>query len=174
MIAFDAEWQNGNGPRQNPLPGFVAVHQPGDLKRVLSSRLGASFKVLYQPEQSPEQHFDAVCELAIAAEDLTLAIDEAADYTTSNYVPEQLGRIIRKGRHYGVSMVWNSQQPSDVSPKLINVSGIFAVFRLESPRYLSWCRDRGMPDELVREVPRLPKRNFYLKNSAGDWVPVGE
>lgn len=171
VIAVDSEFQYGTGRRQNPLPGFQFVHQPGELKEILRQRLGAPFKVVYQPRFHPAEHLDAVMALAAEVEDVTLAIDEAANYCNAAWMPDGLDYLCRCGRHVGVSIVWTSQRPADVARGLTSPSSLF-IFRLEETRDQKFCLDRGISKEMVAAIAALPKREFVTKNPEGEWVKV--
>lgn len=171
VIAFDSEAQYGNGRRQNPLPGFLTVYQPGELKDALRERLGADFKLLYQPRFYPQEHLDAVLALATEVEDVTVAIDEAANYCSASWMPERLDYLCRCGRHAGVSLVWTSQRPADVARGLTSPSSL-CIFRLEETRDRRFCLERGIPQPLVDAIATLPKREFMMKNAQGEWVRV--
>jgi hypothetical protein len=171
VVAFDSEHQFGSGPRQNPLPGFVTVTQPGALKEFLRRNLGANFKLLYQPKYEPAQHLDAVMALVTEAEDATLAIEEAANYCSASWMSPRMDYLLRCGRHRGISIIWNSQRPADVARGLTSPSRLY-VFRLEETRDQKFCRERGIPEALVASISSLPKREFVTKNPQGEWVVV--
>lgn len=144
--------------------------QPGELKALLRQRLGAPFRVLYQPKFRPAEHFQHVLTLLIEAKDCTLLVDEAANYCGSNSLGDEFDYVIRCGRHLGISLVWNSQRPVMVHPSLRSVSRL-ALFRMEDTRDLVWLRDVGFPRERLPELAALPNRTFFLKFGAS-WVQV--
>lgn len=169
VLAFDGEWQFGAGARKNPLPGFAVVHQPGELVEIMRARLSLPFRVLYQPQFYPEEHLEAVCRLLAAAGNCTIAVDEVADYCSASWMPEMLSYLARCGRHPGVSLCWTSQRPADVARRLTSVSAHLNVFRLREGVDLAWLRGRGMTEEQMAELTRLPHRHFFTQDSEGCW-----
>lgn len=188
VIAFDPARQFGRGERKNPLPGFSVVEQPGELKEVLRARLGADFKILYQPPREivpfsetrtrrreiplAEQHFHAVLPLVLAVAecgDVTFGVDEIANYCSAGWMPDNLDLICREGRHVKVSLAWTSQRAADVARGITFASRFLWVYRLEEPADLNAMRERGVP---VGVVASLPKREFVTKNPDGEWVRV--
>lgn len=163
VIVMDTVNQYGNGPRQNPLPGFVEISQPGRLIDYLRKHRFGKFQILYKPGYYAEKHFEAVARIILEVRDVVFAVDEMWHFCKPGWMPEPLRFMVRAGRHRGVTLVYTAQFPANVARDLTAASTDLRVFRLIEPRDLESLKGRLVPEYLAR-VPKLPDRTHLWRD----------
>jgi len=88
-------------------------------------------KILYQPYNSSLADFDNLCQHLFKWGNYLLIVDEAAAYTSPQFIPHWMGEIIRMGTIRGVGIVSLSQRPRDAHNSLISEADIIVSFRLQ-------------------------------------------
>jgi hypothetical protein len=107
--------------------------------------------------------FDTLCDLAYRRGNLVLTIEEVAMISMPQWVPENLDRMVRLGRHRDVSLVWTTQRLSEVPRRLTSATDCFVLFAHHEPRDIDAIRQRcGI--EVGDLVPRLGRHNFVRWN----------
>lgn len=158
----------GTGPRKNPLPGFVEIRQPGDLKAYLAQRVAGQFRVLYSPWSDAEEHFEAVCKIVLAVRDVVFAVDEIWLFQKTASSPRDLKTMMLAGRHYGVTLVWTAQRPQLTDATLRSVSTELYIGSL--PSELDQSAFHGSVNEDALSVAaRLPARQFVHRKADHSW-----
>lgn len=129
------------------------LHQPGELRRLLASKMGKGFRVVYVPMTGEvEEHFELVAAMAMAAQNIVLYVDEIdllcspAGYQAPNslfwskdenkFRPRMLKEILNRGRHKGIAMVSMSRFPTQVHPAIRSQAREMRVFRSDDPNYV--------------------------------------
>lgn len=177
MLAFDPEWTWAAG--SNRLRGFRVFHDLKPLKDFLRTHLRSPFRAHYMPRFYPEVHLLGICQLLSEVGNLTLAIDEVANFSEfgkwlyfkqAKELPQWLGYYARCGRHPKVSYVWTSQRPADVSRQLTTMTQHLNIFYLEESE--KWLRERGMNEAQALAVSQLPPRRYFSRVD-GEWQVYG-
>lgn len=168
VIVFNTVGAYGDGPRQNRLPGFVAVSQPGELIDILRARGFGSFRVLYTPRTNIEEHFDAVSRLILEVNDVVFAVDEIWNFQRPGWSPDTLKSIMLQGRIDGRTLVWTAQFAQSVDKKLTGVSTELYIGRLTQPGDLRVVSKR-LPADALAAVPSLPNRRFLHVGMTSEW-----
>lgn len=153
IVAFDTVCQY----RPADLPGFVLISQPGQLVRYLRQHRAGSFRVWYQAEHHPEQHFNHVAGLTAAVGDMVLAVDEIDYFSTASACDEKLDWLIRYGRHRRVAMIYTARRPAEIPRNLTAQTSEFRIFRLTEPRDVDYMLRLIGPD--AEKLPGL--RQFH-------------
>lgn len=186
VAMFDPKNQYGDGPRQNRLPGFVTVRQPGELKNVLRRAGRGRFRILYQPPRmlsfdesagrgkkgtrDIDAHFRAFLLLLMAAGDAVVAVDELWLLCEPVWMPQPLEEISRASRHYGVTFLYTAQRPQIVASDLRDNTNQWKTFRLQG---LAVEALRGrVPDEVLEQVPTLPDRTHIKSDDTFAWQRI--
>lgn len=126
VVLHDPKWEHTILPKQDQ--EVRLIHTIEDL--IFSHDLG-HHKILYQPHSSSINDFDQLCALLFQWGNHLLIVDEAASYTSPQFLPHWMGEIIRMGTTRGVGIVSVSQRPRDVHNRLISETDIIISFRLQ-------------------------------------------
>jgi len=101
------------------------------------------------------------CNVAEAMENICFIIEEIDTYATTQTMPYELKRLLKIGRHYGVSMIAVSRRPAEINRLITSQAQRFICFKTIEPndvRYLT-----SIIGESARELPEIPPL-YYL-----DW-----
>ena len=74
---------------------------------------------------------------------IVFGVEEAADLTQPGWLPPGFSRAVRRGRHVGLSILWNSQRMAHVSKDLTALSDIY---------FIGWTPEPRDRDALVERV----------------------
>jgi len=133
----------------------------------------SAFAGRYVPETAElTGDFEEVCELVYDYGDLVFLVEEVPMVSTASSLPGQFDRIVRLGRHQGVSVIYTAQRLAETARRLTAATDYFIVFQHHEPRDLDAIADR-CGREVADRVARLP-RHGYLAWSAveGAIVPL--
>src|SRR5215469_18422441 len=86
--------------------------------------------------------------------ELLLAVEEIPLLCSASYIPPELGRLVRLGRHRRVSLLWTAQRAAEVSRTLTAMTDVFVLFSCTEPRDLDAIRER-CGAEIAEKVSRL-------------------
>lgn len=97
-----------------------------------------------------ENDIEFICQYAKIHTDVCIVIEEFEKYVENlNSFPE-LEDVIRRGRHYDVSMIVISQRVPDFPPTVRSQISTFITFKQDEPIDLKHLQDRGfIPDEVM-------------------------
>ena len=110
-----------------------------------------------------DEDFSFVCSLCENLEDLTFIIEEVDNYATPNLCPIDLKRLLKYGRHSGLSMIFVSRRPAEINRLITSQSQRFICFTIIEPtdvRYLT-----SIIGPVAKVLPTLKKLEFV------DWSP---
>jgi DNA helicase HerA-like ATPase len=93
-----------------------------------------------------------------------VVFEETSFYCSPSYLPEELARFVRYGRHREISQIYISRRPAEISRDLTAQSDIIVSFQQHEPADLEYL-GRVMGPEAARELPRLPR---YAIVASGD------
>jgi len=148
-----------------PMGGFDLAGSPTVFSRdeMLSDQtFGRSFVVNPPDDQTA---IDAI-RLAYGVGNCVLVVDEIDLYGDVRSPDESLLKVIRYGRHRGVSLIGVSQRPANVVRDLTAQSDILIMFHTTENRDVLYLADRIGSDnaERLRSIPQFS----YLVYSAQD------
>jgi len=125
----------------------------------------SAFAGRYVPETAElTDDFEEICELVYDYGDLVFLVEEVPMVCTPSSLPGQFDRIVRLGRHQGVSVIYTAQRLAETARRLTAATDYFIVFQHHEPRDLDAIADR-CGREVADRVARLP-RHGYLAWSA--------
>ncbi len=111
------------------------------------------------PEDGGDETFDALCDLAYREGRLLLVVEEVAMVSKPNWLPASFDKIVRLGRHRGVSVAWTTQRLSEVARRLTSTTDAFLLFFHHEPRDVEAIQQRcGVT--VADTVSRLGRHNF--------------
>jgi hypothetical protein len=109
-----------------------------------------------------DQMFDAACDAAYITgkvKPVLFVIEEADMRCSPSYVTPSLDRLIRYGRHWGVSILAVARRPAEVTRHLTAQADTIAVFRTHEPRDLEFFKQR-CGEEFARALPKLKQYHY--------------
>lgn len=98
------------------------------------------------------------CQVAEAVENVCLVIEEIDQYATTQVMPYELRRLLKLGRHFGVSMIAVSRRPAEINRLITSQAQRFICFKTIEPndvRYLT-----SIIGESARELPEIPLLHY--------------
>lgn len=115
-IVFDPDDEYGDES------GFLRVYNANDLLTLLKSHANKSLKVAFVAEGQKAFEFWANC--AFAWRNCIAVAEEIADVTTPSKAPPAWGRLIRRGRKYGILICAVTQRPAEADKTILSNAAI--------------------------------------------------
>lgn len=84
--------------------------------------------------------------------------EEVPEYASPGWAPPELRRLLRRGRHRGISVVATAQRPAEAPATLRSLADLIVAFRLAHPLDLEAVRP--WLGEHAEELPRLGVGQF--------------
>ena len=101
-----------------------------------SKKQNISVNLVYLTQEEIVDFTDIALLTAGTLRNKTIVLDEAAEYLSQTYrQSREMERLIRHGRNFGCTFVFNTQRPAYISKNTLNLVDILIVFRLV------WNRD---------------------------------
>lgn len=140
--------------------GFVAIHQPGELRDHLAQNFDGSFRVLYTPKEGDGlKHFEAVNQMVKFCGRMVYAIDEVDKHQSPGFAPQGLYDLLNYGRHHEVALIGTARRSVNVAKDFtFNLSEICA-FRFSEPVELRYFENKCGP-EMATVIPSLSKYEY--------------
>jgi hypothetical protein len=115
----------------------------------------------YVPEGDIAGDFAELAGMVYSQGQMLFVIEEIPLLCSASYVPPELGKLVRLGRHRRVSLLWTAQRMAEVSRTLTAMTDIFVLFATTEPRDLDAIHDR-CGDEIADKVSRLGLHDFIV------------
>ena len=119
------------------------------------------FRVIYQIG-SKKDEFSYIARICVAKKNLDLAVDEIDMFVPTYCNCEHILNLIKRGRHYGVSIYGTSRRPPEVSRLLSSQAHRMVCFGMNEPSDINYLRQFIGADN-AEKVKRL-RRYEYI-----DW-----
>lgn len=116
--------------------GSQVVRTTSDVLRIIRQAKGGEFHVVFVPTLDQKRDmalFDVVCKIALAAENLTLIVEELHTATLASNAVHGWRKINFMGRAYGVFVFGLSQRPASVDKAFLGSLSFLHVGRLPYP-----------------------------------------
>lgn len=97
------------------------------------------FRVIFRPLNTDD--FDYAVQLAVVTSNMTLAIDEVDQYTSSYYMSEPLRWAIHYGRHYNLYIVIASRMPQRIRSDITAQADVILTFQQQGRSTVSYLKD---------------------------------
>lgn len=138
--------------------GFIEVHQPGELKALLTQAgTDGPFRILYTPKQGEEiQHFDAVCRLVAKRRRMIFAMDEVDKNQQPMWAPPALYELINYARHMEVAMIGSARRTAQVSKEYAYSLSEMCIFQVTEPGDLKYLASK-IGTAATEQLPNLDK-----------------
>jgi hypothetical protein len=104
-------------------------------------------------------HFDAVCYALYFTGNITFIVDEIDFYCSPVNIPDNLMKLIRYGRHNGISIIVVSRRPADIPRLLTSQANIIISFKHHEPRDIAYLSE-FIPKEYIDKLPSLQDGEF--------------
>ena len=111
VIVFDPD------DEYSELKGFLRVEKASELAALLKANQAKSLKVAFVAEGVKAFEFWANC--AFAWRNCIAVAEEIADVTTPAKAPPAWGRLIRRGRKYGIQICAVTQRPAEADKTIL-------------------------------------------------------
>ena len=113
------------------------------------------FRVIHRPvEDELEAEFFLRMVLARGVIPCTVVLEEADTLCNPRYTSVEMKTLIRRGRHYGVSVLAVSRNPAEISRDITRACNRFIIYSMHEPNDLKYFASFGVPSE---RLPTLPK-----------------
>ena len=90
-----------------------------------------------------------------------LVVEETSLYTKSHFLPTEISRLVRYGRHREIDQIYVARRPSEVSRDLTAQADLIVSFQQQEPRDVKYLRDvAGEEAEQVRNLPKYKTMVF--------------
>lgn len=84
-----------------------------------------------------------------------LIVDEASNYCSAAFLPDEIATLVRYGRHNELSQLYIARRPSEVNRELTAQSDLVVTFQQQEPRDLEYLRAlMGKVGDRARELGR--------------------
>jgi DNA helicase HerA-like ATPase len=102
---------------------------------------------------------------------LVFAVDEIDLFTSPNFLPRHLDRIVSLGRHRNIRFYCATRRPKEIPPLIRAQAGTVISFQQTEPLDLEWCKAVMGSD--AENLPTLPQyQAFEWSDSAPAQEPV--
>jgi hypothetical protein len=108
--------------------GFVRVTKAANLLAMLRSKPTQPLKIAFVAEGT--KAFEFWCSLVFVWRNCLAVAEEIADVTTPSKAPPQWGRLIRRGRKYGVKICAVTQRPAEADKTILCNAAVIRVCAL--------------------------------------------
>ena len=136
-----------------------------DLKQLATMWNKLSKRIIYQPYDRSEEHFDRFIKTVSRMQNLVILIEEVRRYATAKKISKPLQFLIDTGRHRGIGLWFTSRRMHGIAVDIpFNATHIFA-FKQHRPEDLAYL-SQFMAPELVEKLPTLP--NYYFLHYVSD------
>ena len=96
-----------------------------------------------------------ILRLTYLLSDVLVVIDEASLYSSAAFMPDEIGRLVRFGRHKQISLFFVARRASEIPRDITANSDIVVSFRQQEPRDKEYLM--SLFGEKAEKVDRLPQ-----------------
>jgi len=114
------------------------------------------FQIVYNSLQ--DEDLNSLCEIAAAAGPVCFIVEEVDTYATPWDCPIELKALLKKGRHWGVDMIFISRRPAEINRLITSQSQRFIVFRIIEGRDIAYLKSIIGP--VADDIPKLDDLNY--------------
>jgi len=158
LLIYDAMGEHGWIP--NLLESFE------DLERFFGwVSLREKFAGRYVPHGDLVGEFSEFAWLVYEQGDLMLGVEEIPMLCSPGALPPDLDRLVRLGRHKGVSIVYTAQRLTEVARRLTAATDVFVMFSNTEPRDLAGLSER-CGTAVARRVAALSRHGYLIWDAA--------
>lgn len=156
VLIFDPDDEYG------ALRGFVRVTNTTQLIDILYANKIANKKIAFVAEGS--KAFAFWCDAAFVWGDCLAVAEEIADVTTTSKAPPAWGRLIRRGRKYGVQIVAVTQRPAEADKTILANAAYIQCFALgRNLDRVAICKEINVDVKTLSSL--IPLEYLYYKRS---------
>lgn len=140
--------------------GFRVVTDKQELFDLVWNKHQGIMQIIYNSIE--DEDFGFVCSLVEEIEDIILVVEEVDNYCTPMQIPVELKRLLKYGRHKGISMVFVSRRPAEINRLITSQTQRYICFTMIEPsdiRYMS-----SVIGHQAKDLPSLPKLQYI------DWT----
>lgn len=150
------------------------ITDPSILLTVLSRAKWS--KIVYQPQYKPEEpEFNKICKVLFEYNnDFVFMVEEIGDYCNPHYIPKELSRIVRTGRHKGIGFIGVSQRARGFHSDIFSQGHWIVSFKQDHPKDIEFLRSYfGEKAKELKDLPRFHYMVYSVKDGyLGTFEPV--
>lgn len=123
--------------------GFKECEDLSDVFVEVDKNQNGLFQLVYTSVKEDEQELkdlEAICTIAGAVGGCLLVIEEVDTYADPHHCPLALKTLLKKGRHWDVSMMFVSRRPAEIHRLITSQSQRFILFKIIEPRDIIYLR----------------------------------
>ena len=144
----------------------LVVRSFKDFERAIK---GGCNKVVYQPEDLSQEHFNDVCGFIYKnLKNIMFCVDEVHNFCTKSFIPFEFKKLITitQGDPYRIGVISITQRPANTHNDVISNSSLYIAFKLNLRNDIKAVEEStGIPEEQLRE---LPYRWFFVYNDRSE------
>jgi hypothetical protein len=125
------------------------------------AEMQGTFAGRFVPDDDIEGTFTVTAQWVYEQGEMLFAVEEIPLLCRPGFLPPELGRLVRLGRHHDVSLLWTAQRAAEVSRTLTAMTDVFILFSNTEPRDLDAIADR-CGSEIAIKVSRLPLHGYVV------------
>lgn len=139
--------------------GYPIATNLNELYGELSKNEQGPVQVVYRSlSENDVDDLNIMCQMVMALGDCVLIVEEVDTYATPSVIPYDLKRLLKIGRHYGISMIFVSRRPAEINRLITSQSQRFVCFRIIEPNDIRYLR--SIIGEPAGELPGLPVLSY--------------
>ena len=132
---------------------------PELIKKLKQYQNRSSFFLVYQfklSDQNKVETFNLIAQLVFYFKNIHLSIEEVDKYCSTQYIPEWLENLLRRGRHNDISLTMSTQSPSNLNKMIVKQADHIFVGMLKELNDLNYANNlmMGQRAELLKLRPR--------------------
>ena len=109
-------------------------------------------------EDDDEEQLEFMCSLVCALENCFFIVEEVDQYATPSQMPHEFRKLLKTGRHFGVSMIFVSRRPAEMNRLITAQSRRFICFQMLEPADIRFMK--SIIGEVAEELKTLPKLHY--------------
>lgn len=133
----------------NSFQSYIAEHYSDD-----------TLQIIITLEDSESYEF--ALQLSIMLDNVTIVIEEIANFTSAHSNSPELEKLIRFGRHKSISLVGITQRFSDVSLLLRDNLDNLIVFNLTAPNDINYLSHISYIGDRAEDITKLTRKEYLI------------
>lgn len=140
--------------------GFEVVHgMEACVSAIMGTRGKKKFRLSLRMDDTEEliTLLDLIYEVAETLPGCLVVVEETSFYCSPSFLPSEISKLVRYGRHRGIDQVYIARRPSEIHRDLTAQSDLIVTFAMHEPRDLAYLAQIAPTREEAERVRNLPK-----------------
>lgn len=136
--------------------GFTVVHGwQACIDAMMKVRNDKRFKLSLRMDDTEE--LVRLLDLAYEIPDQCTVVEETSFYCSPSYLPSEISKLVRYGRHRRIDQIYIARRPSEIHRDLTAQSDLIVTFAMHEPRDIAYLAAIAPSKEAAEAVRKLPK-----------------